>query len=113
MLHLSPTPITLTIGIIALILIGTLSILTWKRSPHRGRTGVLEVLRMLVYAFYAENFSFRKVVKKYPHLKGDVTDILVGHVDRDFSELTAAMSDFMDVPEPVPHGRAMVPGKEI
>ncbi len=72
-----------------------------------------EVLRMLVYAFYAENFSFRKVVKKYPHLKGDVTDILVGNVDRDFSELTAAMSDFMDVPEPVPHGRAMVPGKEI
>ncbi len=46
MLHLSPTPVTLWIGIIALILIGVLSYLTWKRSPHRGRTAVLEILRM-------------------------------------------------------------------
>ena len=47
MLHLSPTPATLWIGIIALILIGGLSFLTWKRSPHRGRTAVLEILRMI------------------------------------------------------------------
>ena len=47
MLHLSPTSVTLWIGILALILIGTLSFLTWKRSPHRGRTAVLETLRML------------------------------------------------------------------
>ena len=47
MLHLSPTPLTLWIGIIALILIGALSILTWKRSPHRGRTAALEILRFL------------------------------------------------------------------
>jgi hypothetical protein len=47
LLHLSPTPVTLWIGIIALLLIGTLSFLTWKRSPHRGRTAALEVLRML------------------------------------------------------------------
>ncbi|MCU0748723.1 MAG: hypothetical protein MUF13_04165 [Akkermansiaceae bacterium] len=47
MLHLSPTPATLWIGIIALILIGTISWLSWKRSPHRGRTAVLEILRML------------------------------------------------------------------
>jgi len=46
-LHLSPTPVTLWIGIIALILIGSLSFLTWKRSPHRGRTAALEILRML------------------------------------------------------------------
>ncbi len=47
MLHLSPTPATLWIGIIALILIGTLSFLTWKRNPHRKRTAALEILRML------------------------------------------------------------------
>ena len=47
MLHLSPTPLTLWIGIIAIILIGALSILTWKRSPHRGRTAALEILRFL------------------------------------------------------------------
>ncbi|MBC8127216.1 MAG: hypothetical protein H8M99_08765 [Gloeobacteraceae cyanobacterium ES-bin-144] len=46
MLQLSPTPVTLWIGIIALILIGTLSFLTWKRSPHRGRTAALEIIRM-------------------------------------------------------------------
>lgn len=46
MLNLSPTPVTLSIGILALLLIGTLSFLTWKRSPHRGRTGALEFLRM-------------------------------------------------------------------
>lgn len=46
MLHLSPTPVTLWIGIIALLGIGALSFLTWRRSPHRGRTAALEILRM-------------------------------------------------------------------
>ncbi len=47
MLHLSPTPITLWIGIIALILVGALSVISWRRSPHRGRTAALECLRFL------------------------------------------------------------------
>ncbi len=47
MLHLSPTPVTLWVGIIVLILIGALSFLTWRRSPHRGRTAALEILRMM------------------------------------------------------------------
>ncbi len=47
MLHLSPTPLTLWIGIIALILVGVLSVVSWKRSPHPGRTAVLECLRFL------------------------------------------------------------------
>ena len=47
MLILSPTPITLWIGSLALILVGVLSLLTWRRSPHRGRTAVLESLRLL------------------------------------------------------------------
>lgn len=47
MLHLSPTPSTLWIGIIALLVIGSLSFLTWKRSPHRRRTAALEILRMI------------------------------------------------------------------
>jgi hypothetical protein len=46
MLHLSPTPLTLWIGIIALLAIGWLSVLTWRRSPHPRRTAVLEILRM-------------------------------------------------------------------
>ena len=45
--HLTPTPITLWIGIIALILIGVLAVLSWRRSPHRRRTAILESLRCL------------------------------------------------------------------
>jgi hypothetical protein len=47
LLQLNPTTLTLWIGIIALILMGTLSVLSWKRSPHPKRTAFLECLRML------------------------------------------------------------------
>ena len=47
MLHLSPTPLTLWIGIIALILVAVLSVISWKRSPHPKRTAALECLRFL------------------------------------------------------------------
>ena len=47
MLHLSPTPLTLWVGIIALILVGVLCFISWKRSSHRGRTAALECLRFL------------------------------------------------------------------
>ncbi len=47
MLHLSPTPLTLWIGIIALILIAALAVVSWKRSPHPRRTAALESLRFL------------------------------------------------------------------
>ncbi len=46
MLHLNPTPLTLTIGIIAILVMLWLSVLSWKRSPHRRRTAILEVMRM-------------------------------------------------------------------
>lgn len=47
MLHLSPTPVTLWIGIIALILVAVLCVISWKRSPHPGRTAALEGTRFL------------------------------------------------------------------
>ncbi len=47
-LHFSPTPLTLVIGLVTLVAIGALCLLTWSRSPHRGRTGALELLRFLV-----------------------------------------------------------------
>ncbi len=47
MLHLSPTPLTLWLGIIALLLVAVLSIISWKRSPHPKRTAALECLRFL------------------------------------------------------------------
>jgi hypothetical protein len=50
LLHLSPTPITLALGILALGLVALLCIISWKRSPHRTRTGLLEALRFLITA---------------------------------------------------------------
>jgi hypothetical protein len=47
LLYFSPTPLTLWIGIIALILVGALSVISWKRSPHPRRTAALECLRFL------------------------------------------------------------------
>ncbi len=46
-LQLSPTPLTLWLGIIALLLVGVLSLLIWRRSPHPRRSGILECLRIL------------------------------------------------------------------
>lgn len=47
MLRLSPTPQTLWIGIIALVLVAVLCVVSWKRSPHPKRTAALETLRFL------------------------------------------------------------------
>ena len=47
MLHLSPTPLTLWLGIAVLVVVGVLSFVGWKRSVHRGRSAVLEILRFL------------------------------------------------------------------
>ena len=68
----------------------------------------IEALRRLVYAFYAEGFSFRHLIKKYPDLKGAVTDCLVGNLDQDFTALHNALSEFLNLPDPVPYGRAKV-----
>ncbi|PAW71573.1 MAG: hypothetical protein B9S30_00445 [Verrucomicrobiia bacterium Tous-C5FEB] len=47
MLHFSPTPASLWIGIAALILAASLSFLAIKRSPRRNRTITLEALRLI------------------------------------------------------------------
>jgi hypothetical protein len=47
LLHFSPTPASLWIGIAALILAASLSFLAIKRSPRRKRTIALECLRMI------------------------------------------------------------------
>jgi hypothetical protein len=46
-LHFSPTPATLTIGLIVLAAVGVLCVLSWKRSPHPKRTAILESLRFV------------------------------------------------------------------
>lgn len=66
----------------------------------------IEILRRLVYAFYAKDFSFKQLIMKYPHLKGKVTDCLIGNLDQDFTELNQALSEFLELPAPITHGRA-------
>jgi flavin-dependent dehydrogenase len=68
----------------------------------------IESMRKLVYVFYDENFSFRPLFEKYPQLSVDVTDLLIGNLDKDFSELFQAMEEFVVLPEPLKHGRPLV-----
>ncbi|MDX1981147.1 MAG: NAD(P)/FAD-dependent oxidoreductase [Bryobacteraceae bacterium] len=68
----------------------------------------IEAMRKLVYAFYNPNFSFREFLTEFPHLHGDLTDCLIGHLFKDFDPLFNAMSKFADVPAPVPHGAPLL-----
>ncbi len=69
----------------------------------------IESMRRLVYAFYDHEFSFREFLKKYPHLKGDVTDCLIGNWLKDFDPMYAAMHEFADnIPQPLPHGKPLI-----
>lgn len=70
----------------------------------------IENMRKLVYAFYDPNFSFRALTDKYPDLAGDVTDCLSGDVNKDFTRLFAAISEFAEVPEPMPCGLPLIEG---
>jgi flavin-dependent dehydrogenase len=68
----------------------------------------IENMRKLVYAFYDPNFSFKKVIDKYPELKDDITDCLSGDVGKDFSRLWNAIREFAPVPDELPVGEPLV-----
>jgi flavin-dependent dehydrogenase len=68
----------------------------------------IEVMRKLVYAFYDRDFNFRELFEKYPDLRADVTDGLIGNLAKDYSKLYKAMAEFMNVPEDLGYGRPMV-----
>lgn len=57
-----------------------------------------EAMRKLVYAFYHQEFSFRKLIRKHPGLRGDLTDCLIGNLFRDFDQLFAAVGEFASLP---------------
>jgi flavin-dependent dehydrogenase len=65
----------------------------------------VESMRKLVYAFYNPEFSFREFITAFPHLRGDMTDCLIGHLFRDFEPLFKAVATFAAIPEPLPHGQ--------
>jgi flavin-dependent dehydrogenase len=68
--------------------------------------GHIETMRRIVYAFYDPEFSFAKLIRQYPDLRGRLTDVLIGNVDgKDYSELMRAISELAELPEPLEYGR--------
>ena len=66
----------------------------------------IENMRKLVYAFYDTNFSFGRVIKAHPHLRGSLTDCLIGDLfEKDYEELFSAIEEFATLPQPLAHGR--------
>ena len=81
------------------------------RFENYGRTlrEGIENMRKLVYAFYDQNFSFKKVIDKYPDLAGDITDCLSGDLHKDFSRLWKAIEEFAPLPQNLPLGAPLPP----
>jgi flavin-dependent dehydrogenase len=82
---------------------GDVSAMRFRDYGETMRRGI-EAMRNLVYAFYDEGFSFRSILQRHPHLQPDLTDCLIGHVDRPFDALFAAMKEVARLPAPLPYG---------
>ena len=76
----------------------------YSRTMRRS----MENMRKLVYAFYDPNVSFRTVVEKYPEMNGALTDCLSGDMEKDYSALHQALSEWTQVPDDLPHGKPMM-----
>ncbi len=68
----------------------------------------IEAMRRLVYSFYDQGFSFGDFAKQHPHLRGDLTDCLIGNLEHDFEPMFEAISKFAAVPAPLEHGRPLL-----
>lgn len=73
----------------------------------------IESMRRLVYAFYDQNFSFKDLFMAYPDVRPDLTDCLIGNLQRDFDTLTEKMSEFITIPEKIQHGRAKISEERV
>ena len=87
------------------------------RFTEYGRTlrDGIENMRKLVYAFYEPNFSFKQVIDADPSLADDITDCLSGDINKDFSRLWNAISQFVPLPENLPCGqpRTTIPAAAV
>ncbi len=72
----------------------------------------MEPMRRLVYAFYDQEFNFADFLRSHPHLRSDLTDCLIGDLQRDYDEFFDAVSSFATLPEPLPHGGPF-PGQRL
>jgi flavin-dependent dehydrogenase len=76
------------------------------------RQGV-ENMRKLIYAFYNPDFSFGKVIKKYPDAAGMITDCLSGDVNKDYSQLWQWITEFVPIPDDLPVGQPLTHSPEL
>ena len=73
-----------------------------------GRFGVeftngMEALRRLVYAYYAEGFSFSKFLRAHPHCRRDVIMLLTGNVYREsVGDLFERLAETIELPAAPP-----------
>ena len=64
---------------------------------HHVQAGI-NAMRKLVYAFYDQTFNFGSLLSRYPKLRGDLTDCLIGNLFRDFGPLFEAIGQFVELP---------------
>ncbi len=77
--------------------------------PYAERIcGEIESMRKLVYVFYHKSFSFGKLIRSNPDIRGDLTDCLIGNLDKDFGQLFQAVEEQTAIPEPLKHGRPLL-----
>ncbi|MFT5051038.1 MAG: flavin-dependent dehydrogenase [Chlamydiales bacterium] len=68
----------------------------------------MEPMRRLVYAFYDGDFNFGKFLKSHPGFRSELTDCLIGDLDRDFEPFFKAVAEFAHVPDPLGYGGPLV-----
>jgi len=67
----------------------------------------IESMRNLVYMFYDPTFHFGPFFRVHPDLREAVTDCLIGNLSRDYGPLFEAARLFLELPEPLAHGRPL------
>jgi flavin-dependent dehydrogenase len=72
----------------------------------------IEAMRKLVYAFYDTTFSFGTLIRNHPDVRGDLTDCLIGNLDKDFDALFAAVAELASVPPPLAYGKPLGAAKK-
>ena len=95
----------------AAITAGDCSAARFRDYGEQLRNGI-ESMRRLVYTFYDHEFRFRTFLTRYPDLKGEMTDCLMGNLWLDFEPLFRAVAEFASVPAPLAHGAPLETGKE-
>lgn len=64
----------------------------------------IESMRKLIYVFYHPGFSFGKLIRANPEIRADLTDCLIGNLDKDFQRLFDAVAEQAAIPAPLPFG---------